>query len=117
MSCDEVRLGELKAALEAKRHFGQIQPLDDGVDRLVCASHRRDDGALGGNSFWIARCGERWILATWAPHWYVIPEDAALLDLCLQCLDLGNVPICEVPSAIVDAFSLVELATAPFKPS
>ncbi|EAQ79885.1 hypothetical protein [Blastopirellula marina] len=69
----------------------------------------RTKGRLHGNSFRISRRAGQWYLITWAPTVYLLPLDAALTEICLECLKADRNPISEVPAALVDRYQLQEL--------
>jgi hypothetical protein len=80
----------LQAAVEGAGFFTTFQPIRQPGDRIVCASHRYTSGAweghLGGNSFWAAKRGDDWFIATWIPVIYRVTEPAKLADLCVRLL-------------------------------
>ena len=75
----------LKSAVETAGFFTTFQPIKRPGDRIVCASRQRNSG-LGGNSFWVAKRGEAWFIATWAPRIYRVQESARLTELCVLLL-------------------------------
>ena len=76
-------------AVERAGFFTRFDPDCVMGKRLILASKRKPHG-LTGNSFWIARRGSDWYLATWRPSYYRITDPADVLPLCLHCLRSTN---------------------------
>lgn len=76
-------LDAIQSVVEEEGFFTACDP---GRGRLVCASTRRADGGLSGNSFWIAQRNGAWFLGTWGPHLYRVPEAQRVAALCTACL-------------------------------
>ncbi len=79
------KYGSVKRAVEDAGFFTTGMPMDDGGDRLVCAS-RRIKAGLSGNSFWLARRESGWFLGVWGGQLYRVPKDRPVADLCLAWL-------------------------------
>lgn len=81
---------EVKNAIEAAGFFTTFAPIAELGDRMVCASRRYETGeragSLGGNSFWIAKRGNDWFIATWSGLAYRAPSQQQLVALCLEML-------------------------------
>jgi hypothetical protein len=105
---------ELKAAVERAGFFTTFQPIRELDDRIVCASHEYTGGPrqgnLGGNSFWVAKRGESWFIATWGPRYYRVMDPARLVELCIRLLsrDPGRA-YAAFNEAIQLEFTLVEI--------
>jgi hypothetical protein len=84
------KYAELRYAVENAGFFTTFQPIGGLGDRIVCASDRYPEGhsqrGLSGNSFWIAKRGQDWFVAGWAPAIYRIPGCDRVTDLCLRLL-------------------------------
>ncbi len=80
----------LKEAVESAGFFTTFQPIRAPGDRIVCASHSYTTGpragALGGNSFWVAKRRGEWFIATWAPVIYRVSDPDRLTSLSLRLL-------------------------------
>jgi hypothetical protein len=76
---------DLKEAVEAAGFFTTFQPIRQPGDRIICASRSSPRG-LSGNSFWVARRGGEWYVATWSPLIYRLPDASRLVELCLLLL-------------------------------
>ena len=99
---------ELSHAIEAAGMFTSVQPLGDlpNRHRVVCASHKREDGALGGNSFWFTIGKHGWLLSTWENYVYRLPTDTIIEKLCEVCIALSDRPICTVPNDVIQKYGL-----------
>lgn len=80
-----------KPRLRAPGYFTTFQPIREPADRIVCASMRfRCDSptgwGLGGNSFWVAKRGGEWFIATWSPVIYRVADPSRLVELCVRLL-------------------------------
>lgn len=73
----------IKSAIEAEGFFVSQ---DTEFGRLLCASLRRPDGGLTGNSFWVAERSSGWFLGTWGTHLYRIPDPSRVPELCISWL-------------------------------
>ena len=81
---------DLKEAVEAAGFFTTFMPICEVGDRIVCASLRYTEGprrgALGGNSFWVAKRGADWFVATWCPAIYRVCKVERLSSSSASCL-------------------------------
>ncbi len=81
---------ELQQAIESAGFYTTFQPIDEPGDRIVCASHQYPNGqerrGLHGNSFWVAKRGADWFVASSAPSIYRLPEARRVAELCLRLL-------------------------------
>ena len=81
---------ELQRTVESAGFFTTFQPIDKPGDRIVCASHEYPEGherwGLHGNSFWVAKRGANWFIASWAPVIYRVPDARRVVVLCLRLL-------------------------------
>src|SRR5262245_54693188 len=73
----------ISAAVEGAGFFATHDP---DVGRLICASLRRPDGGLSGNSCWVAKRSSGWFLGTWGPRLYRIPDATRMSELCTSWL-------------------------------
>jgi hypothetical protein len=102
---------ELQVKVERAGFFTTFREPDD---RIVLASHCYTSGPrqgnFGGNSFWVAKRGENWFIATWGPRFYRVMEPARLVDLCIRLLsrDPGSA-YAAFAKAIQSEFGLVEI--------
>ena len=104
-------LDAIKSAVEAAGFFTAH---DTDRRRLICASMRRSDGGLTGNSFWIAERGGDWFLGTWGPHFYRIPEAQRVPELCTTWLRRqSRITLADVDDHVREEFHLVELEGLP----
>jgi hypothetical protein len=110
---------EIVARIQESRNFVTFQPIKEFGDRLVLASKKYDSGprigGLGGNSFWIAKRGKDWYIATWLPAIFRIPDARQVLPACLRLLQK------EPPGAyytldkeLVTEYSLEEITETAF---
>ena len=79
----------LKQAVESAGFFTTFRPMENVGDRIVCASHQypEEHGRRGlyGNSFWVAKRGADWFVASWGPVIYRVPDSGRVAELSL-CL-------------------------------
>jgi hypothetical protein len=101
----------IQKAIEKAGRFTSLRLDDSGsVHGLVCVSHRDSTGRLHGNSFWLRYNNESWYIATWGDgSQYMIPCEADVLAMCLECLDSSATPISDVPLAIAAKYGLIRL--------
>ncbi len=101
-------LTELSRVIEAAGMYTTIQPLGDlpNHHRVVCASRRREDGSLCGNSFWLAIAKREWHLSTWTNNVYRIPADTQIEKLCADCIALSDRPIYLLPNDVLQKYGL-----------
>jgi hypothetical protein len=106
----------LIAEIEGRGGFTTVRSDEHGGYNLVCASRKTEEGALGGNSFWVWFCKKlgAWYLSTWSPCHYVIPRYVDLAELCMECLSLSAKAIPSVPDATIAKFSLIEVSDDDF---
>lgn len=99
---------DLSRVIEAAGMFTSVQPLGDlpNRHRVVCVSHRREDGTLGGNSFWFTIGKYGWLLSTWGNYVYRLPADINIEKLCADCIALSDRPICTVPNDVLQKYKL-----------
>lgn len=102
---------ELSHAIEAAGMYTSVQPLGDlpNRHRVVCVSHRREDGRLEGNSFWFALVKRIWHLSTWGNSVYRIPADTQIENLCADCIALSDGPIWTVPNDVLQKYGLEQV--------
>ena len=101
----------IKSAVESEGFFVSH---DTDFGRLLCASLRRPDGGLTGNSFWVAERSSGWILGTWGPHFYRIPDALRIPELCTTWLRRQpRVTVSDVDEYIRREYQLVELEDLP----
>ena len=106
MTYDAIKLATEKAGFFASH--------DPDLGRLICASILREDGGLAGNSFWITQRSSRWFLGTWGPHFYRIPDEQRIPELCTTWLHReSRVMAADVDDYIRKEFHLVELEDLP----
>lgn len=87
---------------------------DTDFGRLVCASMRRAEGGLTGNSFWIAQRGGDWFLGTWGSHLYRVPEAQRVPELCTAWLRRqSRITASDVDDHIRGDFHLVQIEELP----
>ncbi len=114
---------DLKEAVEAAGFFTTFMPICEVGDRIVCASLRYTEGprrgALGGNSFWVARRGADWFVATWCPAIYRVCKVERLVELCILLLRREDHPRAYggIDELVRTEFGLVEIADAEFPES
>ena len=113
----------LKQAVETAGFFTTFMPIRGVGDRIVCASRQYTtgprSGSLGGKSFWVAKRGCDWFIATWAPVIYRIREVERLSELCIRLLgnDDGRGAYCRFDDCVAAEFGLVEIADEEFPDS
>lgn len=76
---------ELKREVEAAGFYTSVQPIERLGDRLVCASESREYG-LSGVSFWVARRGGEWFIASWGGLIYEVPSGARIDAVAIDIL-------------------------------
>jgi hypothetical protein len=81
---------EIKSAIEQAGYFAFYEAVPEYGDRLICASDRWQNGPnqgdFHGNSFWVARRGNHWFIATWGPCYYRMTEPKRSGELCISLL-------------------------------
>lgn len=85
--------GEWDELVRAVREAGYLTsfrrlPLE-GFDGhcLICVNGREEPRGLVGRSFQVWRALDgTWVLGTWAPREYRIPEGGAVADVCIDLL-------------------------------
>lgn len=77
--------------------------------RLICCTEKREDGSLGGNSIWVARSEDGFLLATWTPHYYLVPRDVDLIGVICSCLGVQSSAMYAIPDDIVLQYGLTEI--------
>jgi hypothetical protein len=105
----------LKQTIEAAGFHTTFMPIDKPGDRMVCVSHRYSSGeragGLGGISFWVAKRGDDWFIATWSGVVYRVPDEQRHAALCLELLgrqDRGALCDSDLDQNIRDRFALTE---------
>ena len=113
---------ELKATIEAAGFHTTFMPIDTPGDRMVCVSHRNAtgerNGGLGGISFWVAKRGDNWFIATWSGIVYRIPDPQRLTTLCLELLrreDRGALCDSDLDQHTRDHFALMAIDPDEFE--
>ena len=77
----------LKMAIELAGYYTDLRANERGT-MLVCVLKKDLSGRLSGNSFLISRKDDRWYLSTWGDDViYLVPEEADLSKLCINCLE------------------------------
>lgn len=109
----------LQHAVESAGFFTTFQPIQEPGDRIVCASHQYPDGheryGLYGNSFWVARRGKDWYIASWAPHIYRVGSPERAGELCLHLLKRkGGGAYWDFDEGVQRTFGLVEVSVEEF---
>ncbi len=79
-------LNELKQAIEREGFFALNRKCAED-DALICVSGRREPHAIVGKSFQVwRRTNGEWVLATWTPNSYLVPNDQPIREICLDFL-------------------------------
>jgi hypothetical protein len=113
--------GALKAALEAAGFHTTFMPITTPGDRMVCASRRHTSGTrsgcLGGTSFWVAKRGDEWFVATWFGLPYRVMDEERLVALCLELLNRENgkaLSEADLDEGLRNRFALVPISPEEF---
>ena len=85
------------------------QPFSRTLQRLVCATQGGSWG-LAGNSFWILRRRGKWIVSTWLPEPFVLPETDRRIELVLALLRHEPPVDAHIPEDIVAQYGLVRIS-------
>jgi len=109
MTGDNVRPEILDLRQELNNAGITTKLVGDFGGRVVCAS-RHESGALRGNSFWLAYDDQRLIIATWVPHYYVVPREVDAVELVRTVLTMGERAIYTIDEPTMQAFGLIEVA-------
>lgn len=105
---------EIKQAVEAAGFYTTLHPDDNGGVWLVLVSDCTD-GRLHGNSFRVSLKSGRWYLVTWWPAFYLVPDAADLIALCLECLRASDAPFPRLPRQIAIRYKLVEVSEEEYE--
>jgi hypothetical protein len=100
---------DIKQAVEAAGCFTTLQPNGDGGVWIVLVS-RCTEGRLHGNSVRVSLKRGHWYLVTWSPAYYLIPHEADLTAVCLDCLRVSTTPIPEVPPDVAGHHGLLRIS-------
>jgi hypothetical protein len=110
---------DLKEAVEAAGFFTTFMPILEVGDRIVCASRSYTSGpragGLGGNSFWVAKRGSDWFIATWAPIIYRLQKTEVVAELCIHLLRRApGAAYCAFDEHVRSTFDLIEIGENEF---
>jgi hypothetical protein len=110
---------ELEKGVTAAGFFTTFMPIEEVGDRIVCASRQYTSGprkgGLCGNSFWDAKRGDDWFVATWVPVNFRMLNVERLVELCTLLLDREPAgAYSRIDEKIQQEFGLVEIADEDF---
>jgi hypothetical protein len=103
----------IQHAIQSVGFLASEQRLGKGRRRLVCAS-RGDLQGPGRVSFCLERRRGRWVLSTWGPAFYLVPERQDVAALCLEVLRSGGRVLARLTTDMVRRFGLQELTEEEF---
>lgn len=80
--------------------------------QLVCSAGKFWKGPFSSNSIWLLKSKSAehgWIIATWSPIHYSIPDGVDIVGLCKDLIGSSRTTIYEIPHEIMKHYGLTEI--------